>query len=292
MKRNLKDGTLGDSPGGFWYNGVRFIDRETLMNTKRFALLSAALLLCAIGASASQALHAGEAAIYKIGGFLTVDRINDISITRHVLETANNGNIPLQNIWMINFVDDKWNFPGERKQITTNDHYVFMKNGAISSGRIVDFSSARRWFEFENGQKFPIGEIRRIYFSKALPPGLAAQLEKEKEEKPVPIPPPATFVGEYEQLNSEQVYLLRLKEDKTAEMVVPRFPSASIFIRDLNKTLVGVWEATGDNQVTLKFAPSEVNRLSFVYVFNREENVLIATGDARETYGDLRLTRR
>ena len=260
------------------------------MNRKRFVLLSAALLLCAIGASASQALHAGEAAIYKIGGLLIVDRINDISITRHVLETANNGNIPLQNIWMINFVDDKWNFPGERKQVTTNDHFVFMKNGAVSSGRIVDFSSARRWFEFDNGQKFPIGEIRRIYFSKTLPPGLAAQLEKEK---PVPIPLPATFIGEYERLDSEQVYLLRLKEDKTAEMVVPRFPGASVFIRDLDKTLVGVWEATGDNQVTLKFAPSEgVNRLSFVYVFNREGNVLIATGDAQATYGDLRLTRR
>ena len=262
------------------------------MNTKRFVLLSAVLLLCAIGASASQALHAGEAAIYKIGGFLTVDRINDISITRHVLETANNGNIPLQNIWMINFVDDKWNFPGERQQITTNDHYVFMKNGAVSSGRIVDFSSARRWFEFDNGQKFPIGEIRRIYFSKTLPPSLAAQLEKEKEKKPEPIPQPATFVGEYEQLNSEKVYTLSLKDDKSALMVVPRFPNAPIFTRELTKTLYGVWEATGDNQVTLKFAPDEANRLSIVYVFNREGNVLIATGDAQATYGDLRLTRR
>jgi hypothetical protein len=260
------------------------------MNTKRLALLSAVLLLCAIGVSAYQALHAGEAAIYKIGGFLLVDRINDISITRHVLETAYSGKIPLQDIWMINFVDDKWNFPEERKQVTTNDHYIFMKNGAVSSGRIVDFSSARRWFEFENGQKFPIGEIQRIYFSKTLPPGLAAQLEKE--ERPEPKPLPATFVGEYQRLNSEQTYTLSLKSDNTAEMVVPRFPNSPTFSRQLTKTLVGIWEATGDNQVTLKFVPSEVNRLALVYVFNREDNVLIATGDVQVTYGDLRLTRR
>jgi len=280
------------------------------MNTKRFVLLLTALLLGAIGASAYQALHAGEAAIYKIGGFLLVDRINDISITRHVLETEYNGQIPLQNIWMINFVDDKWNFPEERKLLTTNDHYIFMKNGAVSSGRIVDFSSVRRWFEFENGQKFPIGEVRRIYFSKTLPPGLAEQLEKEKEKekkpepkplpkpvptpepKPEPKPLPATFVGEYERLNSEQVYTLSLKEDKTAEMMVPRFPKAPIISHNLIKTLVGVWEATGDNQVALKFIPAEADRPAIVYVFNREGNVLIATGEVQETYGDLRLTRR
>jgi hypothetical protein len=114
------------------------------MNLKHFGLLAVSVLLIAAASPAGQTLRGGDAAIYMKSGDLLVDRINDISSARFVLETANNGEIPLRDIWMINFVNEKWDFPDERALLETSDHYVFLKNGSVSTGRIVDFSSDRR----------------------------------------------------------------------------------------------------------------------------------------------------
>jgi hypothetical protein len=129
-------------------------------------------LVLIAGVVFGQRLRSGETAIYFKSGDVIVDKIVDISSERLVLETENNGEFPLRDLWMINFVTEEWNFPNERNLIETNDHYVFLKSGDVSSGRIVDFSSEQRVFEFETGEKFPIGQVRRIYFSKTVPRGL------------------------------------------------------------------------------------------------------------------------
>jgi hypothetical protein len=257
------------------------------MNQKKCVLLLAAILLC-VGAAAAQGLRAGEAAIYSGGGVRIIDRIQDISSTRLVLETANSGEIPLRDLWMINFVDDQWNFPEERNQITSNDHYVFLKNGSVAAGRIVDFSSEQRVFEFQSGEKFPIMDIRRIYFARNLPGDLADQLKKQE------LPPihPTRFVGEYERIESDQGVILMLREDGTARMTAPRFPRGPAATRNLTRNLNGRWTATGENQVTLHLEPTPGGRAAFTYVFNREGDHLVGTGQVIETYGDLRLKRR
>ena len=129
-------------------------------------------LVLIAGVVLGQRLRSGETAIYFKSGDVIIDKILDISSERLVLETENNGEFPLRDLWMINFVTEEWNFPNERNLIETNDHYVFLKSGDVSSGRIVDFSSEQRVFEFESGEKFPIGQVRRIYFSKTVPRGL------------------------------------------------------------------------------------------------------------------------
>jgi len=139
---------------------------------KKTIVLAAVAAVCLGGAVFGQRLRSGEAAIYFKSGDLIIDKVVDISSTRLVLETENNGEFPLRDLWMINFVTEEWNFPDERNLIETNDHYVFLRNGDVSSGRIVDFSSEQRVFEFETGEKFPIGQVRRIYFSKTVPRGL------------------------------------------------------------------------------------------------------------------------
>jgi hypothetical protein len=139
---------------------------------KRTLIAAAALGVLLAGVVFGQRLRSGEAAVYFKSGDLIVDRIIDISSARLVLETENNGEFPLRDLWMINFVTEEWNFPNERNLIETNDHYVFLRNGDVSSGRIVDFSSEQRVFEFETGEKFPIGQVRRIYFSKTVPRSL------------------------------------------------------------------------------------------------------------------------
>jgi hypothetical protein len=101
-----------------------------------------------------------------------IGNIADISSERLVLELQDGTNIPLRDLWMINFVTEEWNFPSERNLIETNEHYVFLKSGDVASGRIVDFSGEQRVFEFETGEKFALGQVRRIYFSKNVPRGL------------------------------------------------------------------------------------------------------------------------
>jgi hypothetical protein len=124
------------------------------------------------GFAFGQALRSGAAAIYFKSGDVIIDKIVDISSARLALETENNGEFPLRDLWMINFIDEGWNFPNERNLLETNEHYVFLRSGVVSSGRIVDFSSEQRVFEFETGEKFPIGQVRRIYFAKAVPRSL------------------------------------------------------------------------------------------------------------------------
>jgi hypothetical protein len=134
-----------------------------------FGLLALAL---AAGVVPAQRLRAGEQAIFLKSGDEIVGSIKDISSTRLVLGLADGTEIPLRDLWMINFVNDEWNFPQERNLIETNEHYVFLKSGDVASGRIVDMSSEQRVFEFETGEKFGIGQVRRIYFSRNVPRGL------------------------------------------------------------------------------------------------------------------------
>jgi hypothetical protein len=258
------------------------------MNLKNFSLVAVSVFLVAAAAPAGQTLRGGDAAVFMKSGDLLVDRIDDISSARFVLETANNGEIPLRDIWMINFVNEKWDFPEERGQLETSDHYVFLKNGSVSSGRIVDFSSDRRVFQFESGEEFPIGQIRRIYFSKTLPRSLADQLKPAPQPTPQPTPQPlpAGFAGEYERLDPRPIITLVLGEDGAARMEVTPASNLPGIVMD------GRWEATGPDQVTLKLASTQRGRPARVFVFNRQGDVLLATGEAQKIYGNLRLQRR
>ncbi|MDD8026643.1 MAG: hypothetical protein PHI34_09010 [Acidobacteriota bacterium] len=126
-------------------------------------------------AQAQAALRSGQAAIFLRNGDLVVDRIVDISSTRLVLETAASGEFPLRDIWMINYVDQSWNYPDERNRIDNNGHYVFLKDGNIASGRIVDMSSERMVYQFEAGGEVAANQILRIYFTPQVPSSLENQ---------------------------------------------------------------------------------------------------------------------
>jgi len=135
------------------------------------------VILCCNNFLHSQRLRANEAAIFLRNGNMIVGEIIDISSTRRVLQLKDGTEIKLINIWMINFINTNWNFPEERKRITTADHYFFLRNGSIIYGKIIDFSKNLRVFELDNGEKIKIGTIRRIYFSKSIPYKLRRQIE-------------------------------------------------------------------------------------------------------------------
>ncbi|MBN1939331.1 MAG: hypothetical protein JW843_07085 [Candidatus Aminicenantes bacterium] len=238
-----------------------------------------------------QTLRAGEIAIWSGGGIRVIDNIIGISSTRPVIKTTYNGEIPLRDTWMINFVNDGWNFPGERNRIQSDDLHVFLKNNQVlTPGRIISFSSSQRVFEFESGESIPFGDVRRIYFTKSLPGDLAAQLG---QADPAPTPEPdERFIGDYERLRPAPPIRLLLRADGTSRMEVPRFPNGPAASRNLVRILNGEWEATGSDRVTVRFERTGGNRWAFVYVFILDEGDLVATGEARRMYGDLRLNRR
>jgi hypothetical protein len=134
-----------------------------------------------------EALKSGEAAIFLRDGGKVIGEIVDISSRRMVLELKDAPKIKLANIWMINFVNKNWYFPKERVKIRTAEHYLFRKNGDITSGKIIDFSSRRRVFEFESGEKIGIGSVKRIYFSKSVPDPFK---KPKKTKKPIKLKKP------------------------------------------------------------------------------------------------------
>ena len=139
---------------------------------KRIMVYGAALVLLGFGASAAQRLRAGEQVIYLKNGDKVIGRIADVVPIQLVLQLEDGTGIPFRDLWMINFVNEEWNFPSEQNIIETNEHYVFMKSGDISSGQISGMSKDRGAFLFESGENFPMAQCRRIYFSKTVPRNL------------------------------------------------------------------------------------------------------------------------
>ncbi len=180
--------------------------------SKKFLLLLAGLVI--LVASASAQMRSGEAAIFFRSGDVIIDRVVDISSTRLVLQTANSGEFQLREVWMINYVNDSWDFPGERDQIETNEHYVFLKNGDVISGRITDFSSERFLYQLQTGDEIAPGRIRRIYFSKRVPVGLQDQGGEGAGGGAVDIVP-----GTYRAVSNNRNVELRLDDGGVARLM-------------------------------------------------------------------------
>jgi hypothetical protein len=134
-----------------------------------FALI---VLTAGLAAAPAQRLRAGEQALFLKNGEEIVGRIVSFSGPRLTLALADGMEIALRDLWLINFVNEEWNFPQERNLIETSEHYIFLKSGDVAAGRIIDMNGEPRVLEFETGEKFALGQIRRIYFSRTVPRGL------------------------------------------------------------------------------------------------------------------------
>lgn len=72
--------------------------------------------------------------------------------------------INTKDIWMINFIDEYWDFPRERRQVNNKSDTVFLKNGRVVYDTVVDFNNERETFRFENIDPIHYSKIKRIYF--------------------------------------------------------------------------------------------------------------------------------
>ncbi|MCX6566016.1 MAG: hypothetical protein NTW38_06270 [Candidatus Aminicenantes bacterium] len=134
--------------------------------------IAAGALLLAAGLFAFQRLPAGSQAIFCKSGEIIKGKIVDLVSPELDFKLENGTIIALHDVWMINFDNAEWNFPEERNILESNDHYVFLKNGDIHSGRIASFSAEDKAFVFESGETYSLVQCRRIYFSKIVPRGI------------------------------------------------------------------------------------------------------------------------
>ncbi|MCP5107388.1 MAG: hypothetical protein GY950_28635 [bacterium] len=72
--------------------------------------------------------------------------------------------INTKDIWMINFQNDSMNFPKERTQLDPQLDTIFLKNGEVIYDTVLDFSSRRNTFRFNEIDPIHHSEIKRIYF--------------------------------------------------------------------------------------------------------------------------------
>jgi hypothetical protein len=198
----------------------------------------------------AEALKAGTAAIFMQGGKMNVGEIVDISRTRLVLQLKDGREFSLERVWMINFINTDWNFPEERKMMEKDEDYVFFKNNDITSGRIIDFSSTRRVFQLDTSEEIPIGRVRRIYFSRSLPPAYESKLKAERPN----------FVGSYQgeiRLSSGEVrkVFMSLNNDRTAQF---RFEIPQL---KTPVTQQGTWAENPDGTITVQIISSSSARV-------------------------------
>jgi hypothetical protein len=250
-----------------------------------FLLLIFAVAFVAAGIPL-RAMESDESAIFLKNGKKIIGEIVDISSTRLVLQLKNGEEISLSKIWMINFNNEKWNYPDERKKIEGADHYLFLKDGGITSGRIVDFSDRQHVFELDNGEKIPIGRISRIYFAKHLPDELAKKLQEAKQEAQKENVFFGTFRSVGPRTAGQPEIELTLNQDMTARMNMssrPLMPAA---------LLIGRWEITASNLIVVRAEPQGATGgtgQATVFTFRREGNDLILENYERRAFGEIRL---
>jgi len=213
-----------------------------------------------------------QAAVYLRNGELVVDDIIDISSTRLVLQLKSGRNIPLSQIWMINFIDTGWDFPSERDLIQTAKPHLFLRNGSISVGNIIDFSIRRRIFQLDSGQNFKIGAVKRIYFSSNVP----NQLAQQQQQQMTAFDPVGMYEGfmPIQQQTRPAAVLLIVGSGGTFEM--------DISLQDGQRPIIhrGEWKMKADGGIRLKFIRSdETVQMSGPEVinFNWVGNELVST---------------
>jgi len=249
-----------------------------------FLVLAAGVILCFVPSFAgSENLRAGEAAIFLKSGDLVIAKITDISSSRFVLETESSGEFPLRDLWMINFVNDNWNFPEERDKIETNEHYIFLKDGGITSGKIIDFSSSQFVFEFENGEKIAIGRIRRIYFAKRVPDALARQQQGGSSEN--------RFVGVYESAAGQQQGILNIQLTLNSDLTALMNVGARAGVQ--GNSVAGRWQVNNNNTITASFSSQTRRGIGQgVYTFRLEGSELVGDNQNSGIFANLRLYKR
>jgi sRNA-binding regulator protein Hfq len=155
-------------------------------------------------------LSAMKSVTFLLDGNAIDDTIVDMSSQSGQVEYRNNLKVHRGRIWMINFESGNWDYPNERAQLSRNTDTIFLRNGQVMNVTIIDFSSRRNVFEFQQGGSVHESNIKRIYFCcTELPGAYQKQSQKKGHWKDAPQDDyyPVTFMVDGRVIDSPLKYL-------------------------------------------------------------------------------------
>lgn len=160
---------------------------------KKALTVSAILAAVLLTATAVQAqLNRGDAAIYFRDGRVIYDHVTGIVTANLVVQTPGNGEFYMRDVWLINYMEAQWDYPAEREQMNAGEHTIFLRNGNVVSGQIVNFLSEREagprkaWgYKLRNGGQTTIytpAAIARIYYSNNVPAAFTQNQDQNQNQ--------------------------------------------------------------------------------------------------------------
>jgi hypothetical protein len=144
----------------------------------RVKFLIISMLVVFVGGS----LWGKEPVTFLEDGTNLTEAINDMLGSPLKFQYVSGRKIPKYKVWMINFIDNNWNFPEERKQVTCQKDTIFLKNGNVLMENIVNYNNTKRVFDFEAGGSVRVGEVTRIYICGTKIPWVYEEKIQEEEK--------------------------------------------------------------------------------------------------------------
>jgi hypothetical protein len=94
-----------------------------------------------------------------------VKKIVDVSRRSGRVDFSDRTRTRFTNIWLINYVDNRWNFPKERRLLSRKLDTIILRNGRYFQDLVIDFSSRRFVYEFKRHKPVHWSKIKRIYIA-------------------------------------------------------------------------------------------------------------------------------
>lgn len=147
--------------------------------------LKVMLILAVIGIVALSGINlsAEQSVTFLQDGNVITDTIVDMSSRNGQVEYRRSPKIHKSRIWMINYENGQWDFPGERQQLSRGTDTIFLRNGHRLNVTVVDFSSRRRMFEFKKGGSVHESKVKRLYFCCVNLPSAYNDKQKKKPQQ-------------------------------------------------------------------------------------------------------------
>jgi hypothetical protein len=108
-------------------------------------------------------LFGGDVYVKMKGGASTRGLIYDVTGVNPELVFRDGRKILLANVAIINYIEVKDNYPGDKQKVKLGTATFIMRNGAVVYGQVVDFRGEDEW-ELTDGRRISWSQIARIYF--------------------------------------------------------------------------------------------------------------------------------
>ena len=90
-------------------------------------------------------------AFFKDGNMVT-GIVNFMSTRHPKIGFIDQGKFNLRNVWMLNFINNNWNYPNERKNLRRNSDTIFLRNGQAFYDKVITYSTKFKVFRFKNSK--------------------------------------------------------------------------------------------------------------------------------------------